>query len=167
MLNSILPRLVSAVGTGASVAEPDASETGTAGDGGLEDRLRRAKSAATFDESGTGRLGRDDAAEFDVNAVDLVDRYPTGISERRLAKQARNRSKVRERPMDTDRAGRVASIAHQQAAADTPPSGYVASFLPVFEQAIDRAVDDLREGADPETIQTELKTTVRAAMVDM
>jgi hypothetical protein len=48
-----------------------------------------------------------------------------------------------------------------------PPSGYVASFLPVFERAIDRVVEAFREGTNSENIGDELYTTVRAAMVDM
>ena len=168
MLYSIFPRLAGVVGSGASVAESNPSATTTTGDSGLKTRLQRATSAAAFDEQDASRLGeRADPGEFDISAADLADRYPTDTSEKRLAKQARNRSKVRKRPMKPDRASRVASLARQQAAADTPPSGYVASFLPVFEHAIEQAVDDLQKGADPETIQTELKTTVRAAMVDM
>jgi len=168
MLHSILPRLAGVVGGGASVAESNPSATTTTGDNGLKTRLQRATSAAAFDEQDASRLGeRADPGEFDISAADLADRYPTDASEKRLAKQARNRSKVRKRPMKPDRASRVASLARQQAAADTPPSGYVASFLPVFEHAIEQAVEDLQKGADPETIQTELKTTVRAAMVDM
>ena len=168
MLHSIFPRLAGVVGSGASVAESDTSTAVTPDDSGLEARLRRAKSAAAFDEQDASRLGeRADTGEFDISAADLADSYPTDTSEKRLAKQARNRSKVRTRSMETDRASRVASLARQQAAAGTQPSGYVASFLPVFEHAIEQAVDDLQKGADPETIQTELQTTVRAAMVDM
>jgi methyl-accepting chemotaxis protein len=164
MINSIVPRLAGVVGAGASVAEPEASADAPR-DGGLDARLRRARSNAAFDDGEADRLGG--GPEFEVDATDLADRYPTAASDRRLAKQARNRSKLLDRPMGSDRAGRIASVARGQAADGAPPSGYVASFLPVFEQAIDRAVEDLREGAAPDEVGDELKTTVRAAMVDM
>ena len=168
MTNGIVPRLAGVVGSGASVAESGTAADPEEGEG-LDTRLRRAKSAVGFEAdlaAGAG-VGVDERGEFAVEAGALAARYPVETSEKRLAKQARNRAKVLDRPMDADRAGRIASVARQQAAADTPPSGYVASFQPVFEKAIDRAVEDLREGADPETVRTELKTTVRAAMVDM
>jgi methyl-accepting chemotaxis protein len=170
MLNSIIPRLAGVVGAGASAAEPDASATVSDGADGVEARLQRARSAADFDDEEAARLGTQtdgETAEFDIGAIDLAERYPTSTSSRRLAKQARSRAKILERPMDADRASRVASVARQQAADGSPPSAYAASFLPVFEQAIEQAVDELRDGADPDEIESELLTAVRAAMVDL
>lgn len=168
MLNSIVPRLASVVG--ASTASSTPSSTDLTGDDSLADRLQRARSNADFDEADSNRLGAEPdgtSTEFDLAATDLAERYPTAGGSRQFSKQARNRSKLPERPMGTDRASRIASVARQQAADDLLASSYVSSFYPALEQAINRAFDEIRDGGDPNDVEAELLTTVRAAMVDM
>ena len=168
---SVIPRLMGAVGATTDAAGSDAGTVGSdnggdgSGDGGIDERLRRARSNAGLAGGREGQLKRD-GGEFDVAASDLEAMYPPSASSRRLGKQARNRSKVRTRPLDADRAGRVASVARGQAAAGVAPSSYVASFRPVLEAAIGEAFERIREGADPDAVESELLGTVRAATVD-
>ena len=169
MLHSIVPRLASAVG---AVTDTAANGETIGGDGGgLESRLRRARSSAGFDAADAERL--EDTAEatgeFGIDATELAERYPPGAStsKKRLGKQARNRSKLLERQMGADRATRVASVARRQAADGIAPSSYAASFLPAFEGAIDRAFDRLEAGADRADVEAEIRTALRAGMVDL
>ena len=162
MLNSIVPRLAGIVGTGASVADSDASATGIESDG-IETRLRRARSAAGFDDSDADPLGKRVRHRRERPRRPLSHRHG-----RQPPGQAGPKPRERPRTLDGRRPGQPRHLGRLPAGRRRhAPSGYVAAFLPLFEQSIDRAVDGPRGGADSETVRDELKTTVRAAVVDM
>jgi methyl-accepting chemotaxis protein len=170
MLNSVLPRLVSVVGSATTADGSDGMDAPGDRDesSGLDARLRRARDGANFDSDSELILESisEGESQMDISAGDFSDRYGS-VPDRRLAKQARNRSKVLERSMDRERARRVASVARGHAAADISPAAYIASFAPLFEQALDRAFDRIRTGDTADSVESELRTTIQAAMVDM
>lgn len=163
MFDSLIPHLASVVGSRSGPQETgEAPTTVSPGTDRLDERVERARNAVGIDADAA-----DDGGDpFDVSAVDLERYYPDSTAGQALAQQARNRSKVNEQPIDLDRARRVTSAAGQLAEAHVPPSSYVASFVPLFEEAVERAFDEIRAGESPDDVETSLRATMRAAMVD-
>jgi methyl-accepting chemotaxis protein len=163
MFDSLIPHLAGVVGSSSSDrGASGAPETVSPGTDRLDERVERARNAVGIDADAASDAGD----PFDVSGVDLEGYYPDSTTGQALAKQARNRSKVNERPIDLERARRVTSAANQLAEARAHPSSYVASFAPLFERAIERAFDEIRAGASPDDVESSLRTTMRAAMVD-
>ncbi len=145
----------------------DESEEETSVDG---DRLERAMAAVGFGSDDARLLendGADGDAELGFRAVDVEEAYGMGPGNEILSKHARNVSKVTARPVDTDRASRVASVARQQAAKDVPPSAFVGTYAKALERLTDDAFEELAEGADPEAVRDRLVAALKATMVDV
>ena len=159
-------------GDGTKRGEPNTGESpaqlrGDGPDG--EHRLGRARAVVSHDKDATVRLatGTGENGELDIRAGDIEDAYPTPVENEVAAGHARNLSKLLSHEMDAERANRVASAARKHAAADVPPSAYVGTYEPAFEELIEERFADLDDGADPKEVKADLLAGVRTALVDM
>ena len=133
-------------------------------------RLNRAMAAAGYDIAAAERLSTDSddgAAELGIRAPDFDGVYPVTLENDIAAQHARNLSNLVDNEMDESRANRVASVARKQAAADVPPSAYIATYMRAFEAVTADAFAALDEGESPEEVREQLLAALRAATVDM
>lgn len=131
------------------------------------ERLERATAAVEYDDAKTRHSTEGRNAELGVQAAAFADVYPVSVENEITAQHARNLSNLLNKPMDEGRANRVASVARKHAAADVPPSAYVATYMSALEAVTDDAFASLEAGKDPEAVREQLLANLRAAMVDV
>jgi methyl-accepting chemotaxis protein len=169
MSNNLLSVLLAGLGQeGTAQPESDSRKSQDGVGGGAqpgEARLDRARRAVDY--AGLDPDFVDGSAELDVRAAHFEDTYPTVVENEIAAKHARNLSKVLARDMDAERANQVGSVARKHAAADVPPSAYVATYMETFERLVESAFEGLERGASPAEAKADLLDAMRAAMVDM
>jgi len=142
------------------------------GDREVDSRLAAATAGVGFSPADADHLGLDEAgatgdAELDLRVTDVAGAYPVAVPDDVAGRHARALSRVVARPVGTERASRVASAARQQAAADVPPSAYVGTYARAMDGLVEAAFDRLEGGGHAEAVRAELRSGLRAALVDM
>jgi len=132
-------------------------------------RLEQVQEITGFDRQSARQLlatdTHEDDAEREIRVPDIERAYPSFSKTDLTAQQARLLAQTQSQEKTSEHATRVASVARKHAAADIPPSTYVGSFMPLFEQIVNDAISGTNTATDD--VETKILAEIRSAMVDM